>query len=548
MKKNYSITSLFLFCINILIAQQASLVKNVDGTANDGSGYFNNGIFLVGDSLFLFPGNSFFPGTELFRSNGTAGGTYLTKDIYPGSTTCWYGLSTNRAYSNGKQLFFQAQEPGDGFELWTSNGSDTGTYKLKDFNPGFNINSNPQNFVSPDQKRVFFKAFVYNSLKTCVTDGTIAGTDSTSINAAELPNLYCNGYYYYTKASPFSGFSNDIWRLDTANLQAQFVYDSDSVNHEGHTQLITVYADSLILYKAQVDTSIHMYTFNVNTGQVTQLPEVHTTYPNLKQHYDFYRIPNSDYVLFSAKSIDEGVELWVCDGLTVKLLSDINTGVDDGIAQPNVLLPNYIEHNGWIYFTAYRNGFGTDIFKTDGTSAGTSLAYDFPTFPITYPVAPICSGGGYLIGGIKTCVGGPACYYYDLFILDNGSAIPLMNSANEQLKANDNYRFGIEMGGDLYIMAYANSTGREIYKLNGLVTQNTDTFNTLEFNFFPNPANNELTVQCNNNTSLSIMDMMGQQVYDMQIKSNLETIDISAFSQGIYMIKVGNSYSKFIKN
>lgn len=527
-----------------ILAQQASLVKNVDGTANDGSGYFNNGIFLVNDSVILFPGSSFLPGNELFRSNGTNSGTYLTKDIYPGTNSCWIGLSANRAFSNGKQLFFQAQEPGDGFELWTSDGTLTGTFKLKDFNPTTAANSNPQQFTSPDNKKVFFNATVNGVLKTCISDGTSAGTDSTSINAAELPNLYCNGYYYYTKKHPSSIYSNDIWKLDTASLQGQFVYDTDSVNHEGRAVLITVYGDSLILYKAQIDTATHLFTLNVNTLQVTQLPEVHPTYPNLKFHSAFYRIPNSNLVLFSAKSINEGIELWVCDGSSVKLLSDINTGISNGIDQPNIPIPSYIFHNGWVYFSALRDGLGYDIFKTDGTSAATTVAYEFSSFSNAYAAAPICSGAGYLLGGLKTCVGS-GCNMFDLYILDNGNATQLLNSNNEAMQVNDNYRYGIEMGGSLYFMAWANTSGREIYKLNGTVTK----FDDVEFNnsvqIYPNPTSNNINIKAKSGSKIMLYDMLGNLVIETTINNSSMSLNLQSLPSGLYSLRV-NEYSKKI--
>jgi len=543
MKKLY-IAFLFLISFNALLAQQASLVKNVDGTSNDGSGFFNNGIFKVKDSLILFPGTSFFPGFELFRSNGTMSGTDVTKDIYPGNSSCWTGLSSNRAFSNNKQLFFQAQEPGDGFELWTSDGSDSGTFKLKDFNPFSAANSNPQKFVSPDNKKVFFMASINGVLKTCVTDGTLIGTDSTSIKAAELPNLYCNGYYYYTKNNPASIYSNDIWRLETASLQGQFVYDTDSINHEGRAVLITVYGDSLILYKAQIDTSIHLFTLNVNSLQVTQLPEVHPTYPNLKWHTAFYRIPGTDLVLFSAKSTNEGVELWVCDGNSVKILSDINPGISNGIDQPSIPIPSYIFHDGWVYFSALRDGLGYDIFKTNGYSASTSVAYEFSTFSNTYAAAPICSGAGYLLGGLKTCVGS-GCNMYDLYILNNGNATPLLNSNGETLQVNDNYRYGIEMGGSLYFMARANTSGREIYKLNGTVTK----FHDVEFNnsvqIYPNPTFNNINIKAKSGSKIMLFDILGNLVIETTIDNNSMSLNLQSLPSGLYSLRV-NEYSKKI--
>jgi ELWxxDGT repeat protein len=67
-------------------------------------------------------------GIELWRSDGTALGTELVKDVYPGAT----GSSpTNLTNING-QLFFSATDPDGGLEMWKSDGTAAGTARLAD--------------------------------------------------------------------------------------------------------------------------------------------------------------------------------------------------------------------------------------------------------------------------------------------------------------------------------------------------------------------------------------------------------------------------------
>src|SRR5947209_4656160 len=71
-------------------------------------------------------------GYELFRSDGTAAGTYMVKDINPGAGS---SMPANLTNVNGT-LFFTANDGVHGAELFHSDGTAAGTYMVKDINPG----------------------------------------------------------------------------------------------------------------------------------------------------------------------------------------------------------------------------------------------------------------------------------------------------------------------------------------------------------------------------------------------------------------------------
>ena len=71
-------------------------------------------------------------GAELWKSDGTAAGTVLVKDINPGSASSYPDHLTN---VNGT-LFFTADDGTHGAELWKSDGTAAGTVLVKDINPG----------------------------------------------------------------------------------------------------------------------------------------------------------------------------------------------------------------------------------------------------------------------------------------------------------------------------------------------------------------------------------------------------------------------------
>ena len=72
-----------------------------------------------------------------------------------------------------------------------------------------------------------------------------------------------------------------------------------------------------------------------------------------------------------------------------------------------------------------------------------------------------------------------------------------------------------------------------------------------EINIFPNPNNGRFTLQTMfTSGSLRIININGQEVYSTEFSSSLNTIDISDFASGIYLIKIENEgavyYEKII--
>jgi ELWxxDGT repeat protein len=80
----------------------------------------------------FFRANDGTNGIELWKSNGTAAGTVLVKDINPGSASSYVAPLVNL---NG-MLLFAATDPTNGRELWSSNGTAAGTVLVEDINPG----------------------------------------------------------------------------------------------------------------------------------------------------------------------------------------------------------------------------------------------------------------------------------------------------------------------------------------------------------------------------------------------------------------------------
>ena len=79
----------------------------------------------------LYFGGLGLEGYELWRSDGTPSGTALFKDINPDDSS-----NPSHFYTFNNRLYFTAESPILGDELWTSDGTALGTHIVADINPG----------------------------------------------------------------------------------------------------------------------------------------------------------------------------------------------------------------------------------------------------------------------------------------------------------------------------------------------------------------------------------------------------------------------------
>lgn len=103
---------------------------------------------------------------------------------------------------------------------------------------------------------------------------------------------------------------------------------------------------------------------------------------------------------------------------------------------------------------------------------------------------------------------------------------------------------GITIGPDGRIW-FVNSTTNIVGRIEPAVVTKVDDFitNSNLLTVFPNPTNGEFLLQLdglNSEANLTITNMNGQQVYEKNIATDNENINVSKLSAGIYFIKVSN--------
>jgi ELWxxDGT repeat protein len=169
----------------------------------------------VGDTL-LFRANDGIHGHELWRTDGTEGGTALVADIAPGDPSSFLYAAT----ASSGRIFFVADDWSNGTELWTSDGTTAGTFMVLDIFPGVN-GSYPSGLVHTRGGLYFAANDGVTGHELWVTDGTSAGTHLVQDSA---PGPMAGGPDFPTVAGLRLIWSGDhpdtgreLWALDLPN-------------------------------------------------------------------------------------------------------------------------------------------------------------------------------------------------------------------------------------------------------------------------------------------------------------------------------------------
>ena len=109
------------------------LVKDIyagRGSASPG------GLTPVNQALFFSAGDATY-GHELWKTDGTAAGTVRVKNIRPGAASSSPDeLASVRWYPTLRSTLFFSAVDASGYELWRSNGTPEGTVRVADIEPG----------------------------------------------------------------------------------------------------------------------------------------------------------------------------------------------------------------------------------------------------------------------------------------------------------------------------------------------------------------------------------------------------------------------------
>ena len=192
----------------------ASMVRDITpGTASTTfatTGSYPN--FAAVGSVLFFVADNGTSGQELWKSDGTEAGTVMVKDINPGTASALPFSSWGSTFAPVKNLinhngvlFFPADDGSNGVELWKSDGTADGTVMVRDITPGSG-SSRPDDFAVSNGM-LFFVA--NNGLWK--SDGTDVGTTSLrSVSPSWLTDV--GGTLFFQGDDGSSGA--ELWKSD----------------------------------------------------------------------------------------------------------------------------------------------------------------------------------------------------------------------------------------------------------------------------------------------------------------------------------------------
>ncbi|WP_153799180.1 ELWxxDGT repeat protein [Foetidibacter luteolus] len=129
---------------------------------------------VLNDRLYFAGVNGEY-GSELWTTDGTDAGTFMVKDIHQGASAS----SPKKLCILNNELYFFADDGIHGVELWKSDGTTEGTMLIKDINPGKDscLNKDFVAVIEAYNNQVFFFANDgTHGLELWKTDGTTVGT------------------------------------------------------------------------------------------------------------------------------------------------------------------------------------------------------------------------------------------------------------------------------------------------------------------------------------------------------------------------------------
>jgi ELWxxDGT repeat protein len=153
-------------------------------------------------------------GLELWKSDGTAKGTKLVKDINP--TSAREASDIGNLVALRKRLYFSANDGKHGLELWKSDGTRSGTKLVKDIKPG-KADSNPDQLTAFKGRLLFSADDGVHGTEMWRSNGTKANT-ALLINlepgavGSEPGELTTSGpFLYFAASTPSAG--EELWAV-----------------------------------------------------------------------------------------------------------------------------------------------------------------------------------------------------------------------------------------------------------------------------------------------------------------------------------------------
>jgi ELWxxDGT repeat protein len=295
-------------------------------------------------------GNIFY---ELFITDGTTANTISLLN----------NISASRIFEVGNQTLFFGTNSLLGTELYKTDGTVSGTSLVKDIITGPSSGISGAYSIVLNNKLIFSALDPVFNIEPFVSDGTEAGTtllkNTQDQGSGSFPSKISKigDKLFFATNSYFSFNDSEAWLSDGTEVGTQFLKDLRSVNG-GPTQTLNIDGTNFY-FKSQGNQLFK----SDGTASGTQF--LH------KYNSDGNMVYLNNTLYFSDFTNGLGIELYKEVGGVVSLVKDINLGADDSNPNELTILNNFV-----YFFATDNSATGRELWKTDGTTVGTTLVED----------------------------------------------------------------------------------------------------------------------------------------------------------------------------
>ncbi len=537
----------FLFASGALFAQPV-LVKDIHPGLGAGVylGFARSAV--LGNTLY-FTADDDVHGIELWKSDGTAAGTVMVRDIYPGKS--FDGPKEfYLVYDN--QLYFTARDTTNDTELWRTDNGPEGAVLIRDACPtecdGANYGSRPRPMAEYLGKLYLnWQDFTIGE-EFWVTDGTAAGSmlikDINPGGGGSSSQPYgftvFQGKLYF--AADSANVGSELWESDGTAAGTRLVKNINTSSFGDSEMDAPVVGPDAFYFWARANNGDGPELWR-SDGTAAGTNRVKDINPGSASAKPFAGIRISAWLgnqlLFVANDGTTGEELWSTDGTEAGtvLLADINPGINNSGIQ------FFASLNGQVLFKANDGVNGYELWVTNGTSAGTMLLKDIQpgsanglqSFEIAYTVFQ-----NKLIFTANDGVKGR-----EIWISDGTAAGTVLLSDVDPGAAESNPSNYHVIGNTLFFFAQTNPTGRELWKYD-LSSVGTNTpKNTLKFELNPTVSNTgifNLVLEQNADATepllLEVHDLTGRTHATRTLDGSSQSVDLSGLPGGAYAVQL----------
>lgn len=463
-------------------------------------------------------------GEELWRTDGTAQGTYLLKDIVPGPSSSAPGQFVN----HDGLVYFCAYDAVHGQELWRTDGTVEGTELVVDATPG------PEGEVSliiPGTGGIYF-----GSTNLYWTDGTASGTLLLTPDPVQVfgndrinRNAIMIGDTLFFVGSTAS-YHQELWRSDGTVAGTYMIKDIEpgiwpgvlipgkfnELRESLYFQAFSTAEPSAGLWRSDGTSAGTLPVFGPESG--------------MDQNSVWGIVPFGEFLLFAVSTPTSGYELWQSDGTPIGtgMLAELGPGGTSGLL------------GGKIFVS------GTQVFlhATIGSNGPGQELYRYMNGQIEF-VKDIRQGpeDAYIDNGLEACGGlfftaGDGENGLELWFSDGTG--PGTNMVADMIPGPDGWAIPWISLNNMVFFAEYNAD-----EIGTLCVVNCSTVGVVEeqgrdpLAIHPNPASNTARLTLPTGVSdwqVTIHDAVGRLLFTDRISGTSTTLDLSGWSSGVYQV------------